>query len=84
MEVINQLSKATGYSQEIALETYRLGMLVRAIALAEVEKKEECKQSKLYAIFGSEAFGRLALLAIIPLLRAAYGPVLKSISKAGR
>jgi uracil phosphoribosyltransferase len=84
IEAVQSLAALTGVSYEVAFTTYKLGLLLRYMALQELARKETNYTSKLHGFLRSDTLVRFTLLLLIPLLRAGYGPVLKGVSKLAR
>lgn len=79
-QVFDILHKYVPEHSDIAIDTYRFGLLLRQVALDELEKKDN-KESKILSIVKNEAVTKLIILLTISLAKFGYKPLTKMISR---
>lgn len=83
-QVIQLLSQnITPEHSQIAIDTYMYGLMLREVALAELELRDTRHQT-LLSLLKSDAFARAVLLIFIPIAKAGCGQIAKTISNIRR
>jgi len=80
LEAIESLASLTGVSYDVALKTYKLGLLLRYTLLKELANREVDYTSKIHDLLRNDTLVRFVLLLLIPALRLVYGPVTRLLS----
>jgi hypothetical protein len=66
---------------DIAIDTYKFGLLLRQIAIDNIEKNESRKNSRLYSIVKNETFSKIAILIAISAVKFGYTPIVKILTR---
>lgn len=82
-QVIEILSKSGTVRSDIAIDTYKFGLILRQLALDGLEKKEQHHNTKIITLLKNEPVIKAIILIIISLLRMGYKPLIKLFSKKG-
>jgi hypothetical protein len=67
--------------RDIAIDTYKFGLMLREVALDRLESKEVHKHKTLVSLLRSDVFVRMVLLLMIPAAKASYTPLLRLLSR---
>jgi hypothetical protein len=81
-EVVELLFKNISLEhRDIAIDTYKFGLMLREVALDELESKIKNKHKTLLSLLRSEVFVRVVLLLLIPVAKASYTPMSRLLGR---
>jgi hypothetical protein len=83
-EVVRILSEYIPEHKKIAVDTYQFGLLVRELAIEDIQLRERVgtkKQPIWEMLIRSEAFVRLLVLLVIILFKCGSAPILRLLTK---